>query len=124
MLASGVRRFRLDDAVEQLDLIDGGLSVMGGGADDLQRDVFARGGIPRQPHGREMTPSQLAHYHVTTIVVSFAHRDRVVATLAVILGVFFLSGGFDIVARGGGGRSRSGRSHSFSIRWCGAGSGG
>jgi hypothetical protein len=49
-----------------------------------------------------MSPSQLAYYHVATIVVSFADGDRVVATLAVIFGVFFLSGGFDLVARRGG----------------------
>jgi len=50
MFAAGMRRFRLDDAVEQFDLIDGGLGIVGGGSDHLQRDVFARGSISRQPH--------------------------------------------------------------------------
>jgi len=68
-----------------------------------------------------MTPSQLAHYHVATIVVSLAHSHRVIATLAVVLGVFFLRGGFQLVVRRGGWRSRRRRSGSFSITRCGPG---
>lgn len=51
MFATGVRGLRLDDAVEEFDLVDGGFGVVGSGSDDLEGDVFPRGGIAGQPDG-------------------------------------------------------------------------
>jgi hypothetical protein len=47
MLATGMGRVGLNDAIQQFDFIDGGFGVVGGGTNDFQRDVFAGGGIAR-----------------------------------------------------------------------------
>lgn len=105
VFAAGVGRVRLDDPVEQLDLVDGGFRVMSGGADDLQGDMLSGGGIAGQPDGREVTPAQFPHDDVASIVVGFAHGHGVVATLAVVLRIFLIRGRLrGVVARGGGGR--------------------
>lgn len=98
MLPTRVRGLRLDDLAEEFDFIDRSLGIVGGGTNDLQCDVFTGGGIPRQPDGGEMAPTQLAHDHIALVVVCFADRDRMVATLAIIFGVFFLGGGFQLFA--------------------------
>lgn len=77
-------------AVEELDLVYGGLCVVGGRAHDFEGDVFARGGIAGQPDGREMAPAELADDDVPAVVVGLADGDGVVAALAVVLGVFFV----------------------------------
>jgi hypothetical protein len=51
MLATGVIRLGLNNLIEELDLVDGGLGVMGGGTDDLEGDVLAVGVIAGQPDG-------------------------------------------------------------------------
>lgn len=51
MFATGVIRLCLDNLIEKLNLIDGGLGVVGGGADDLEGDMFAVGIVPGKPYG-------------------------------------------------------------------------
>lgn len=46
MLPTGVGGLRLDDSVEELDLIDRGFGVVCGRPNDLQRDVFSGRSIP------------------------------------------------------------------------------
>lgn len=99
MLATWVGGLGLDDPVEQLDFIDGGLGIVGSGAHHLQRNVLARGCVPRQPDSREVAPPKLAHHDVAAIIVRFAHGHRVIPTLAVVLGILLLGGGFNLVAR-------------------------
>ena len=98
-----VGRVGFDDAAQQFDFIDGGFGVMGGGAHDLEGDVFVGNGIARQPDGGKVTPTQLAHDDITTIVVGLPDGDRVIATLDIILGILLFSGGLDFVVFGGGG---------------------
>lgn len=93
-----VRGLCLDDLAQELDFVDRRLGVVGGGANDLQCDVFTGGRIPRQPDGGEVTPTQLAHDHIALVVVGFADRDRMISTLAIIFGVLFLGGGFQLFA--------------------------
>lgn len=51
MLATGVIRLGLNNLIEEFDLVDGGLGVVGGGTDDLEGDVLAVGVIAGQPDG-------------------------------------------------------------------------
>lgn len=100
MFATRVGWLRLDDAIQQLDLVDSGFGIMSGGANDLQGDVLAGRRIAGQPDCRKVTPPELAHDHVSTIVVGFSDADRMVTALAVIFRVFLLSGGLQFFAGG------------------------
>lgn len=86
-----------DYAAQQFDLIDGGFGVMGCGAHDLEGNVLVGNGIAGQPDGGKVTPTQLAHDDITTIVVGLPDGDGVVATLDIILGILLFSGGLDFV---------------------------
>lgn len=90
MLAAGMVGVGLDDLVEKLNLIDGRLRVVGGGAHHLERDVFAVCVVPRQPDGREVTPAQLAHNRVLAVLELFANLDGVITALAVVFGIFLV----------------------------------
>ena len=57
MLATRMIRLGLNDLVEKLDLVDGGLGVVGGRSDDLEGDMFSVGVISGEPDGRKVTPS-------------------------------------------------------------------
>lgn len=68
--------------------------------------MLARVVVAGQPDGREVTPAELADDGVLSILEGLADLDRVVATLAVVLGIFLIGsilGGFI----GGGGRGRT-----------------
>lgn len=84
MLATRVRRLRLYNAIQELNLVDGGFGVVSGGTNDFEGDVFTGGGIAGQPDGGEMAPAQLAHDDIATVVIRFADRNRVIAALAVV----------------------------------------
>lgn len=101
VLAAGVVLVRVDDFFEQLDLVEGGFGVVGGGADDLEGDVLAVGVVARQPDGGEVAPAQLAHDGVLAVLVLLADLDGVVAALAVVLGVFLVGGVVGLVDRRG-----------------------
>jgi len=103
VLAAGVVGVGLDDALEQLDLVDGSLGVVGGGAHDLEGDVLAGDGVARQPDGGEVAPAQLADDDVAAVVVGLADLDGVVAALAVVFRVFLVGGRLVRVVGGGGG---------------------
>ena len=85
-----VAGFRLDDLVEEFDLVDGGFGVVGGGSDDFQRDVSIGDGIAGQPDGGEVAPAQLADDDVAAVLVGFADADRVVAAGAVVFTILLL----------------------------------
>ena len=76
--------------VQQFDLVKRGLGVVSCRADDLQRDVLAGVVVLGQPYCREMSPAQLPHDCVFSILVLFANLHGVVAALAVILRVFLV----------------------------------
>ena len=95
--ATGVLLVGVDDLFQQLDLVEGGFGVVGGGAHDLEGDVLARGVVPRQPDGGEMAPAELAHNGVLALLVLFADLDGVVAALAVVLRVLFVGRVFCLV---------------------------
>ena len=103
VLAPGVVGLGLDDLAEQLDLVDGGLGVVGGRAYDLEGDVLLGDIVPGQPDGAEVAPAQLAHHGVFAVFELLPDRHGVVATFAVILRVLFIGGGLGgVLARGGG----------------------
>jgi hypothetical protein len=54
---SWVVRLSAHDLIEEFDFVYGGLGIMGSGADDLQGDVFLGNIVPREPHGREVSPT-------------------------------------------------------------------
>lgn len=101
MLAAGMVGISLDDLIEKLNLIDGRLSVVGGRAHHLERDVFAVGVVPRQPDGREVTPAQLAHNRVLAVLELFANLDGMVTALAVVFGIFLVGRVLGGVVSGG-----------------------
>jgi hypothetical protein len=80
----------VDDLFEQLDLVEGRLGVVGGGADNLEGDVLAGGIVARQPDGGEVAPAQLADNGVLAVLVLLADLDGVVAALAVVLAVLLV----------------------------------
>lgn len=90
MLAAGVVLVGVDDFFEQLDLVEGRLGVVGGGAHDLEGDVLAGGVVSGQPDGGKMAPPQLAHDGVLAVLVLLADLDGVVAALAVVFRVLFV----------------------------------
>lgn len=92
MLSARMIGFRSYDAIEELDLIDGGLGVMSGRADNFQRHMLTAVVVPGKPDCREMAPAQLADDCVLSILELFANLDGVVTALAVILGIFFVGG--------------------------------
>jgi hypothetical protein len=88
--AAGMVFIRVDDLLQQLDLVEGRLGVVGGGAHDLERDVLAVAVVARQPDGGEVAPAELAHNGVLAVFVLLAHLHRVVAALAVVLRVLLV----------------------------------
>ncbi len=107
MFLAGMVGVGLDDLLQQLNLIDGGLGVMGGGTDDFEGDMPSGDGVSGQPDGGEVTPTQLADDDVFALLEGFAGGDGMVATFAVVLGVLLFGGdlGGVVLGRGGGGRS-------------------
>lgn len=104
MFLARVIRIRLDDLVQQLDLVDGRLRVVGGRANHLQRDMPAGVRISRQPDCRKMAPAELSHDDVLSIFEDFTHGDGVVATLAVVLRILLFGRDIDVLVGGGGRR--------------------
>lgn len=102
MLATGMIRLGLDDFVEELDLVDGGFGVVCSRANDFERNMLIVVVVAREPNGGEVAPAQLAHNGVFAILELLANLDRVVAALAVIFRIFFVSGIFGGVVGGGG----------------------
>ncbi len=92
MFAAGVVWVGLDDLVEQLDLVDGCLGIVGGGPHDLEGDVFPRGVVLGQPDGGEVAPAQLADDCVFPFFELLPDGDGVVASLAVVLRVLLVGG--------------------------------
>lgn len=92
MLAAGMLGLGLDDAVEELDLVDGRLGVVGGGTDDLEGDMLAVLVVAGQPDGGEVAPAELAHNSVLVVLEVFANLDRVVPALAVVFGILLVGG--------------------------------
>ena len=90
VLAAGVGLLGVDDLLQQLDLVEGGLGVVGGGAHDLEGDVLAIGVVAGQPDGREVAPAQLAHNGVAAVLVLLADLDGVVAALAVVFAILLV----------------------------------
>lgn len=90
VLAAGVVGIGLDNLIEQLDLVDGRLGVVRGGPHHLERNVFAVAVVARQPHGREVAPSQLAHHRVPAVLEVLANLDGMVAALAVVFGILLV----------------------------------
>ena len=84
-------RLRLYDLGEQFDLIDRSLCVMGGRANNLQSYMSPVCVVSRQPNGREVAPSELADYNVSSILVCFPRGDRMIPPLAVVFGILLLS---------------------------------
>lgn len=102
MFAAGVIRLSLDDAVEELNLVDGCLRIVCGRSDDLEGNVLAVGVVAREPDGGEVTPAELADYCVFSVLELFANLDRVVAALAVVFGILLIGSVFvDVVGDGG-----------------------
>ena len=91
MFSSRMAWLGLDDLVEQLDFVDGRFRVVGGRADDLERDMAIRDRVSGQPDGRKMAPAQLADYDIAPVLVGLADAYGVVTACAVILGIFLLS---------------------------------
>jgi len=106
VLAAGMVLVCVDDLLEQLDLVEGRLGVVGGGAHDLEGNVLAVGVVARQPDGGEVAPAELAHDGVLAVLVLLADLDRVVAALAVVLRVLLVGRVLRFVDRG---RGRVGR---------------
>jgi hypothetical protein len=101
VFSAGMVGFGLDNSVEKLNLVDGGLGVVGSGADDLEGNVLAIGVVARQPDGRKVTPTKLAHDCILSILELLANLDGVVAAFAVVLGILLVSSVFGgIVNRG------------------------
>lgn len=94
MLAAGVVGGGLDDAVEKLNLVDGGLGIMSGGADDLEGDVLSVCVVAGEPYGGEVTPAELANDGVFALFEVFANLDGVIAALAIIFGILLVGGVF------------------------------
>jgi len=46
----------VDNLFEKLNFVQSGLGIMGGGADDLESDVFTGSVVPGEPDGRKVTP--------------------------------------------------------------------
>src|SRR5947207_11080064 len=71
---------------------------------DLEGNMFASGSVSRQPDSREVAPPEFSDHHIAAIVIQFPDCHRMITTLAVILGVFFirscLSGFFGTGRRG------------------------
>ncbi len=107
VLAAGVIGLRLNDAVEKLNLVDGGLGVVSGGSNDLEGDVLARVVVAGQPDGGKVTPAKFADDGVLAILEVLADLDGVVAALAVVFGVLLIGCIFGGLI-GGGGRGRAG----------------
>jgi hypothetical protein len=85
-LSEGVRAVALADTLEQLDLVQGRLCVVGRTLHHLQgHKLFVRQ-IPAQPDGRKVAPAELAH-NVVAVVKQVANFDRVVTTFCVIFGI-------------------------------------
>lgn len=63
--------------------------------------------IPRQPDRGEVAPAQLAHNSVFSIIKLFTDGDGMVATLAVVFGIFLVGGVLGGVLEGGGGGGRA-----------------
>lgn len=99
MGAAGVVLVGVDDLLEQLDLVEGGLGVVGGGSHDLEGDVLTRGVVSGQPDGGEMTPAKLAHDGVLAVLVLLADLDWVVAAFAVVFRVLFVGRVLSLVDR-------------------------
>ncbi len=91
VFAPGVVRVRLDDLVEQLNLVDGGLGIVGGRPYDFERNVFPRRVVLRQPDRREVAPAQLPHHCVFPVLELFPDGHRMVSSLAVVLRIFLVS---------------------------------
>ncbi len=104
MFLARMIRIRLDDLVQQLDLINGGLGVVSGRPDHLQRDMPARKGVPGKPDGRKMAPPELPHDDVPSVFEEFAHADGMITAFAVILRILLFGGGLGPVIAGGRGR--------------------
>jgi hypothetical protein len=64
--------------------------------------VLASVVIPGKPDGGEVTPAQLADYGVFAILELLANLNRVVATLAIVFGIFLVGGVIGGVIDGGG----------------------
>jgi hypothetical protein len=90
MLAAGMVGFGLDNLIEELDLVDSGLGVMGGGTDDLEGNMFAVRVVAREPNGGKVTPAELAHDSVFAILELLANLDGVVTAFAVILRILLI----------------------------------
>lgn len=90
MLPTRMVGVRLDDLVEKLYFVDGGFGIVSGGSDDLEGDVLAVGVVSGEPDGGEVTPAQFANDGIFSILVVLANGDRMVATLAVILGILLV----------------------------------
>jgi hypothetical protein len=88
--AAGMVLIRVDNLLQQLDLVEGRLCVVRSGAHDLERDVLAVAVVARQPDGGEVAPAELAHNGVLAVFVLLAHLHRVVAALAVVLRVLLV----------------------------------
>lgn len=97
--AARVVLVRVDDLLQELDLVEGGLGVVGGRAHDLEGDVLAGGVVAGQPDGGEVAPAQLAHDCVLAVLVLLANLDGVVAALAVVLAVLLVGGVVGLVDR-------------------------
>lgn len=90
MFATGMVRLRLYNLVEEFDLVDSGLGVVGGGTDDLEGDVFAVRVVAGEPDGGKVTPAELANDGVLAILELLADRNGVVTALAVIFGILLI----------------------------------
>ena len=92
----------LDNLLQQFNLIDSGLGIMGGGPDDFEGDMPSSDGISRQPDSGEVTPAQFPDDDVFAILECFADTDRMVAAFAVVLRVLLFGRDLCSVVLGGG----------------------
>lgn len=90
MFPSRMIRIGFDDLFQEFDLINGGLSVVRSGSDDLQGHVFPRSIVPREPDCREVTPAKFANHGILPILVLLPNMYRMIAALAVIFRILFI----------------------------------
>lgn len=98
-----VIRVRLHNLLKQLYLVEGGLRIVTGTPNHLERNMSARLVVPAQPNRAEMTPAEFLNDRVLAVLERLSDLHRVISALDVVVCVFLL-GGVRIVANGRRGR--------------------
>lgn len=81
-----------DNALEELDLVEGCLCIAGRGLDDLECNVAIEPVVPGEPDRGEVAPSELAYDCIAAIGESVPDVDGMVATLDIVFPVLLVFG--------------------------------